>query len=72
LGANRHAIFCLDPKIRPIEGAIWQVSTPALVVGGVWALAGERNAATVAIGASAIRRLNMTKLLAFWNYSQVA
>jgi hypothetical protein len=65
-------IRCRDPEIRPIDGGIWQVSTPALVVGGVWAPAGERNAATIAIGSSAMRRLNMTKLPAFWNCSLAA
>jgi hypothetical protein len=53
LGAKRQAIRCRDPKIRPIEGAILQVRTPALVVGGVSALAGESNAAAIGMGTSA-------------------
>src|SRR5450631_4925127 len=55
--------------IRPIEGASLQVSTPALVVGGVWAAAGEAHAAARTISAGAVRCLSVTKLSAFWTYS---
>jgi hypothetical protein len=46
--------------IRPIDGAILQVSVPALVVGEVWAIAGETNAAANPISAVAIRCFNIT------------
>jgi hypothetical protein len=48
---------------RPIEGAILQVSVPALVVGGVWALAGETAATASATSTVATKCLNMTGFL---------
>jgi hypothetical protein len=51
--------------IRPIEGANRHVSVPTLVVGAVWALAGEPNIRTIAVDAIAMKNLYM---LFFLNY----
>jgi hypothetical protein len=45
--------------IKPIEGAILQVSAPTLAPCGCWATAGETNAAASAISTVATKCLNM-------------
>ena len=49
--------------MKPIEGAIWQVSVPALVVGIVWATAEDATANPISI--VAIKDLNMNGFLKY-------
>jgi hypothetical protein len=50
---KRQDIRCREPKIKPMEGAILQVSVPTLVPGGCWATSDDANAAVRATSVSA-------------------
>ena len=61
MGRKRHLIDWTDPTMKPILGAIWQVSIPTCVPGGccAWPAVADSNANATAVAVALMRCINM-------------